>query len=39
MFNGVEYRLTLKGWIYAFWFSLEDKFERMTQKLKRKALK
>lgn len=36
MFNGVEYRLTLKGRLYAEWFIIIDRLKRLALKLKRK---
>lgn len=34
IFNRVEYRLTLKGRLYAAWFLLEDRLKQLAQKLK-----
>lgn len=36
MFNGVPYRLTLKGRLYAEWLILIDRLKRLALKLKRK---
>lgn len=36
MFNGVEYRLTLKGRLYAEWLILIDRLKRLALKLRRK---
>lgn len=34
IFKGVEYRLTLKGQLYATWLILEDRIKRLARKLK-----
>ena len=36
LFNGVPYRLTLKGRIYAAWFAFEDWVARMLKRNKEK---
>jgi hypothetical protein len=35
-YNGVEYRLTLKGRIYAAFLNLLDRIKRLTRDLKEK---
>ena len=34
MFNGIEYRLTLKGRLYAAWLNAGERLKRLALKLK-----